>query len=114
MKFIPYGRQIINSKDKKLVLNSLSKDLITTGPYVTKFQNNIKKYHHIFSKLSYLSEKYSVSYSQLSLRWVLEKEHVTSTICGIKSEKQLLDSSSCLNWKIEDEDLNFFYREFPL
>ena len=77
-------------------------------------KNNIKKYHHLFSKLSYLSEKYSVSYSQLALRWVLEKEHVTSTICGIKNEKQLLDSSSCLNWKIEDEDLDFSYQEFPL
>ena len=44
MKYIPYGRQLIDAKDKKLVLDSLSNDLITTGPYVKKFENRIKKY----------------------------------------------------------------------
>ena len=44
MKYIPYGKQLIDAKDKKLVLNSLSNDLITTGPYVKKFENKIKKY----------------------------------------------------------------------
>ena len=44
MKYIPYGRQFIDRKDKKLVLNSLSNNLITTGPYVEKFEKQIKKY----------------------------------------------------------------------
>ena len=44
MKYIPYGRQLINYKDKQLVLKSLSNDLITTGPYVEKFEKEIKKY----------------------------------------------------------------------
>ena len=44
MKFIPYGRQFIDKKDKVSVLNSLSNDLITTGPYVKKFENKIKNY----------------------------------------------------------------------
>ena len=37
MKYIPYGSQFIDSIDKKTVLSSLSNDLITTGPYVKKF-----------------------------------------------------------------------------
>ena len=44
MKYIPYGRQIINKNDKKLVLNALSNELITTGPYVKRFEQSLKKY----------------------------------------------------------------------
>ena len=44
MKLIPYGRQLIDKNDKKLVLSSLSNDLITTGPFVEKFEKEIKKY----------------------------------------------------------------------
>ena len=44
MKYIPYGRQYLDNKDKKSVLNSLSNDLITTGPYVEKFELELKKY----------------------------------------------------------------------
>ena len=44
MKNIPYGRQFIDNKDIKLVTKSLSNDLITTGPFVKKFEKNLKKY----------------------------------------------------------------------
>ena len=44
MKYIPYGRQFIDKKDKKLVLDSLSNNLITTGAYVERFEKEIKKY----------------------------------------------------------------------
>jgi len=71
-------------------------------------KSNIRKYDHIFSSLARLSEKYSVSLAQLALRWVLEKNHVSSAICGIKNENQLLDSSKCLDWEIKEEDLDFF------
>ena len=43
MKKIPYGRQSISKKDKDEVVKSLSNDLITTGPYVKKFEELIKK-----------------------------------------------------------------------
>jgi dTDP-4-amino-4,6-dideoxygalactose transaminase len=43
MKQIPYGRQSISNKDLNEVVKSLSNDLITTGPYVKKFENLIKK-----------------------------------------------------------------------
>lgn len=44
MKPIPYGKQYIDTKDKLSVLNSLSNDLITTGPLVNKFESKLKKY----------------------------------------------------------------------
>lgn len=44
MKLIPYGRQFIDNKDRKLVFNILSNDLITTGPYVKKFERELNKY----------------------------------------------------------------------
>ena len=44
MEIIPYGKQFIDQNDKKLVIKSLSENLITTGPYVEKFEKEIKKY----------------------------------------------------------------------
>ena len=44
MKLIPYGRQYIQIDDKKFVSRTLSNDLITTGPIVDKFENQLKKY----------------------------------------------------------------------
>jgi dTDP-4-amino-4,6-dideoxygalactose transaminase len=50
MRYIPYGRQFIDKKDKNLVFKSLSNDLITTGPLVKKFEKKI---------INYLKCKYS-------------------------------------------------------
>ena len=44
MNNIPYGKQYIDRDDKKLVLSSLSNDLITTGPFVKKFETALKRY----------------------------------------------------------------------
>ena len=52
MNNIPYGRQFVDKKDKKAVLNSLSKQLITTGPIVEKFEEKLSKY--LQSKYSYV------------------------------------------------------------
>ena len=42
--FIPYGRQNIDKKDIIEVTKSLKKNLITTGSYVKKFENEFSKY----------------------------------------------------------------------
>ncbi len=41
---ISYGRQFIDSKDKKTVLKTLSEELITQGNSIIKFENELKKY----------------------------------------------------------------------
>ncbi len=50
--YIPYGKQFIDTGDKKSVLNSLFSDLITTGPFVEKFEKKLKKY--LTCKYSYV------------------------------------------------------------
>jgi dTDP-4-amino-4,6-dideoxygalactose transaminase len=42
-EFIPYGRQYIDQDDILEVVRSLKKDLITTGNYVLKFEQEFKK-----------------------------------------------------------------------
>jgi len=44
MKTIPYGRQYIDSQDIRLVSKALKEDLITTGRYVKKFENEISDF----------------------------------------------------------------------
>jgi len=44
MKYIPYGRQSINTSDIHAVSNSIKSDLITTGSQVQQFEKNLKKY----------------------------------------------------------------------
>jgi dTDP-4-amino-4,6-dideoxygalactose transaminase len=51
MKFIPYGRQYIDTQDIKFVSKALKQDLITTGNYVKKFESDISK----FLKVKYVS-----------------------------------------------------------
>lgn len=41
---IPYGRQWISDDDKKRVMEVLESDYLTTGPYVTEFENTFAKY----------------------------------------------------------------------
>jgi len=74
-------------------------------------KENINNYNQLFSILKSLSARYSISYSQIALRWVLEKEHVSSVICGIKNDMQLADSSKCLEWKIDTKDFDFFNKK---
>ena len=42
-KKILYGKQYVDSKDISLVSKSLKEDFITTGNYVKKFEEEIKK-----------------------------------------------------------------------
>jgi UDP-4-amino-4,6-dideoxy-L-N-acetyl-beta-L-altrosamine transaminase len=43
MKFIPYGDHFIDKKDAKAIIDSLKKPILTRGPEVEKFENNIAK-----------------------------------------------------------------------
>lgn len=51
-KYIPYGKQFVDRYDEKSVLSSLKNDLITTGPLVKKFENQLSKY--LKSKFTYV------------------------------------------------------------
>jgi dTDP-4-amino-4,6-dideoxygalactose transaminase len=47
MRTIPYGRQYIDNKDIRFVSEALKQDLITTGNYVKKFENEISKFFKV-------------------------------------------------------------------
>jgi dTDP-4-amino-4,6-dideoxygalactose transaminase len=47
MRTIPYGRQNIDSQDIRFVSSALKQDLITTGDYVKKFENEISKFLNV-------------------------------------------------------------------
>ena len=51
-KSIPYGKQFVDRYDEKSVLSSLKNDLITTGPLVKQFENQLSKY--LKSKFTYV------------------------------------------------------------
>jgi len=74
MKIIPYGRQFIDRKDKLSVLNSLSNDLITTGPYVKKFEQELKKY--LKCKYSYVCSSGTAAIHLAMLSINLKKDDV--------------------------------------
>ena len=74
MKFIPYGRQFIDKKDKLSVLSSLTNDLITTGPYVTKLENELKDY--LKCKFSYVCSSGTAALHLAMLSINLKKDDV--------------------------------------
>jgi dTDP-4-amino-4,6-dideoxygalactose transaminase len=74
MKFIPYGRQFIDKKDKLSVLSSLSNDLITTGPYVKKLENELDKY--LNCKYSYVCSSGTAAIHLAMLSINLKKDDV--------------------------------------
>ena len=74
MKYIPYGRQYIDNADKKLVLKSLSNNLITTGPFVEKFERKIKKY--LKCKYSYVCSSGTAAIHLAMLSIGLKKDDI--------------------------------------
>ena len=51
-KLIPYGRQFIDRSDKLNLFKILSKEKITSGNEVLKFENKIKKFFKVKYSLS--------------------------------------------------------------
>jgi dTDP-4-amino-4,6-dideoxygalactose transaminase len=74
MDYIPYGKQFIDKEDKKSVLNSLSNDLITTGPLVEKFEKELNKY--LKCKYSYVCSSGTAAIHLAMLAIGLKKDDV--------------------------------------
>ncbi len=74
MKFIPYSRQFIDEQDRKLVSKSLLGDLITTGPFVEKFELKVKKY--LSCKYSYVCSSGTAAIHLAMLSLSLKKNDV--------------------------------------
>ena len=74
MKPIPYGKQFIDKNDKISVLRSLSNNLITTGPYVKKFEHKINKY--LKCKYSYVCSSGTAAIHLAMLSLELKKNDI--------------------------------------
>ena len=74
MKYIPYGRQFIDNNDKKLISSSLSNDLITTGPFVEKFERDLSKYFNC--KYSYVCSSGTAAIHLAMLSIGLKKDDI--------------------------------------
>ena len=74
MKYIPYGRQFIDNNDKKLISSSLSNDLITTGPFVEKFEKDLSKYFNC--KYSYVCSSGTAAIHLAMLSIGLKKDDI--------------------------------------
>jgi dTDP-4-amino-4,6-dideoxygalactose transaminase len=74
MKIIPYGRQYIDKEDIKLVSKALKEDLITTGSFVKRFENNISKFLNVKYALSCSSGTSAIHLALMAIN--LEKDDV--------------------------------------
>ena len=74
MEYIPYGKQFVDNDDSKSVLRSLSNDLITTGPYVEKFEKELKKFFK--SKYSYVCSSGTAAIHLAMLSIGLKKDDI--------------------------------------
>ena len=66
---ISYGRQFIDSKDKKTVLKTLSEELITQGNSIVKFENELKKYFSCKNVAAVSSGTAAMHLLALALGW---------------------------------------------
>lgn len=74
MEYISYGRQLIDKKDCQSVLRSLSHELVTTGPFVEKFERDLKKY--LKCKYSYVCNSGTAAIHLAMLSLNLKKNDV--------------------------------------
>ena len=74
MKKISYGRHYVDRNDEKSILNSLKNSLITTGPYLEKFENKIRNY--LKCKFSYVCNSGTAAIHLAMLSLDLKKNDV--------------------------------------
>ena len=74
MKYIPYGKQYLDKSDKQSVLNSITNGMITTGPFVEKFEKHIKNY--LKCKYSYVCSSGTAALHLAMLSLNLKKNDV--------------------------------------
>lgn len=60
----------------------------------------------IIDVLNEIAKKHHSSVSQVSLNWMLQSKKVTAPLIGARTIEQLKDNLDCLNWKMDEEDLN--------
>jgi len=77
----------------------------TFAPNIETFRNN-EDFWKLLDALSSIAKKHGKTQSQVAIRWVLQKEPVSSVIIGAKNIQQLEDNMGAgTGWKLTDEQV---------
>ena len=90
MKYIPYGRQSIDSSDIKAVLSVLKSDFLTQGPRLEEFEKAICRYTGARYCLALSSATAALHIGILALELEKGSEGITSPITFVASANCLL------------------------
>ncbi len=63
-----------------------------------------KPLDELYQLLKQLSEKYSRTYAQISLRWLLDQDGVTAPIVGASTPEQMRENLGVFGWELSKED----------
>lgn len=114
---------------KKLVMNEMHYNLIVREPTLTGALDYCKKNNIVFcayrplqlgqlSKpgigiLDSMAKKYNKSQSQISLKWLLQKDGVITMTKSV-NKKHILEDLDVFNWELEKEDMEKLETDFPI
>ena len=51
-----------------------------------------------------MAEKYEVTTSQMSIRWILDNPSIAGAITGVKKDMQVIENMGALDWNMTDLD----------
>ncbi|MFB3883616.1 MAG: aldo/keto reductase [Thermodesulfobacteriota bacterium] len=64
----------------------------------------LKAFLRVAEELKRIGLLYYKTPSQVAIRWVLENEHITCALTGIKDSKQVEDNVQALGWRLSPKD----------
>ncbi|MEO8399313.1 MAG: aldo/keto reductase [Ignavibacteriaceae bacterium] len=69
------------------------------------FKYDVEKGEKIFRVMEKISKKYNAAFSQIALRYTLNKPGITSVIIGARNKKQLLENINSDSLELSEEDM---------
>jgi len=106
MGLITYGPLAQGLLSGKYNLNTkfLENDIRSQKKYANFHGKRFKANLEILEKIKDLALKYNKTCSQIAIRWTLENSHISSSVVGVKNEKQIEENVGALGWKFERKD----------
>lgn len=79
----------------------------TRGRDENFYGEKLKRNLIIVNELKRISSFYKKTPSNVAIRWVLDVPVITSAIIGMKTDKQVVENSSALDWYLEKKDWKY-------
>jgi len=71
----------------------------------TLFHDRMETIQNLIRGLREISRRHNRTLSQLAIRWVLENQHVTSVLTGIKYADQVEENAQALDFRLAGEEM---------